>query len=109
MTRGIGIRNIKKGFSYIHCKVCKKPIYSFEIIKHHTNYSKNTTVSVCTSCHLKIHRGKKNNSLLPKDKRKDLKTNKARKIEEFERLKKYDNIFKQRERNYYIGREHRRK
>lgn len=57
---------IKEKSNNIKCEVCKrnpeviKGKYCYELeqfIEHHISYSKDETITVCRSCHIKIHRG----------------------------------------------------
>jgi hypothetical protein len=50
-----------------HCKICNKELGDKEEIRHHVNYKENITISICRSCHLKIHRGKSLSDYIPVD------------------------------------------
>jgi len=53
-----------------YCRVCGKKLKDDEIIEHHLSYGENKTITVCRSCHLKIHRGSKLPKLRPVDNKK---------------------------------------
>lgn len=55
------------------CRVCGKSLDYKQVRRHHLSYAEDKTVSVCQSCHLKIHRGAKLPHLKPMDKQREKK------------------------------------
>ena len=54
-------------FWKIRCKVCGKELTWDQAVEHHLSYKEDKTITVCRSCHLKIHRGSKLQKLKPED------------------------------------------
>ena len=51
------------------CRACGKILDLNQCIEHHLSYKRNKTITVCRSCHQKIHRGKLLKRLKPVDKK----------------------------------------
>lgn len=49
------------------CQVCGKELAWDQALEHHLSYEEDKTITVCRSCHLKIHRGSKLPRLKPQD------------------------------------------
>ncbi len=56
-----------KDLGKVKCQICGKALGYNQVIAHHLHYAENKTISVCQSCHLKIHRGVKLPHLKPVD------------------------------------------
>jgi len=56
-------------FEKTRCQVCGKELTWNQAVEHHLSYEENKTITVCRSCHVKIHRGSKLPKLKPIDSR----------------------------------------
>ena len=57
-----------KSLTKVRCRVCGKVLEYTQSVEHHLNYAENKKITVCRSCHLKIHRGTKLPNLKPSKK-----------------------------------------
>ena len=58
---------VYKNLGKTRCRVCGKSLDYSDVIEHHISYEENKTITVCRSCHGKIHMGNSLPKLKPHD------------------------------------------